>query len=138
MMATPRTEPQPASRARRLDPSLLGVFSSGALMTAAAGVVWGLRTAMSVGCGALIAAANLYVLSKIVARLMGGASDGARGEVAAAFAVLAVAKMVFLFGGVWLLLSRGLVDPIGLIVGYGALPIGIAIRAAVSDKTGDT
>ena len=37
--------------------------------------------------------------------------------------------------GMWLLMTRHLVAPIELFVGYASLPIGIAIGAVVSDKT---
>jgi hypothetical protein len=49
--------------------------------------------------------------------------------------VLAVLKVVGLFGGVWLLLGSHLVEPMGLVVGWGALPLGVALGAFVSDKT---
>jgi hypothetical protein len=48
--------------------------------------------------------------------------------------IFAVVKMLVLFGGMWLLMTNGLVAPIPLVVGYGALPIGIAIGSLVSDK----
>ncbi len=49
---------------------------------------------------------------------------GRRGGVA--WGVFAVLKIFILFGGVWILLTRGLVDPMPLVVGYGVLPLGIA------------
>jgi hypothetical protein len=51
-------------------------------------------------------------------------SAGRRGGLA--WGLLAVVKIVVLFGGMWLLLTRGWVDPIALLVGYGALPLGIS------------
>jgi len=33
---------------------------------------------------------------------------------------------VVLFGGIYVLLTKGLVDPMPLVVGYGVLPLGIA------------
>ena len=44
----------------------------------------------------------------------------------AAWGVFAVFKILILFGGIWMLLSKGLVAPIPLVVGYGVLPLGIA------------
>jgi uncharacterized membrane protein len=35
---------------------------------------------------------------------------------------------------VWLLMRYGLVSPVPLLVGFGALPIGIAIGSVVSDR----
>ena len=41
-------------------------------------------------------------------------------------------KILILFGGLWLLLSRELVDLMPLVVGYGVLPLGIAASAVWS------
>jgi hypothetical protein len=49
---------------------------------------------------------------------------GRRGGVA--WGLFAVFKIFILFGGIWILLTRDLVDPIPLVVGYGVLPLGIA------------
>jgi hypothetical protein len=126
--ATPQIEPQLGKRDARLVTAMVGVASLGALMAVTAEVTWGTRMALSVGTGAAIAASNLYVLSRIVgAMVKGGAGAGAWG-------VIAFVKMLGLFGGIWLLMTKGLVDPMGLLVGYGSLPIGIAIGSLVSDK----
>lgn len=52
------------------------------------------------------------------------AAEGKRGG--AAWGAFGFAKIIFLFGGIYLLLTRGMVDPIPLVVGYGVLPLGIA------------
>lgn len=52
------------------------------------------------------------------------AAEGKRGG--AAWGAFGLAKIVFLFGGIYVLLTRGLVDPMPLVVGYGVLPLGIA------------
>jgi hypothetical protein len=52
------------------------------------------------------------------------AAEGKRGG--AAWGAFGLAKIVFLFGGIYLLLTRGMVDPMPLVVGYGVLPVGIA------------
>jgi hypothetical protein len=48
---------------------------------------------------------------------------GRRGGVA--WGIFAMLKIALLFGGVYVLLTRELVDPIPLAVGYGVLPLGI-------------
>ena len=53
--------------------------------------------------------------------------EGGSGRVL--WAVLAVVKMLLLFGGIWLLLTTGKVAPIGLVVGYGVLPLGMVAAA---------
>jgi hypothetical protein len=57
------------------------------------------------------------------------AGSGRRGGVA--WSVFALLKIALLFGGVWILLTKRLVDPIPLVVGYGVLPLGIAASALV-------
>jgi hypothetical protein len=52
------------------------------------------------------------------------AREGKRGG--AAWGAFALVKIVVLFGGIYLLLTKGMVDPIPLVVGYGVLPLGIA------------
>jgi hypothetical protein len=126
--ASPPIEPEIGKRDARLVTAMVVVGSLGTLMAVTAAFTWGARMAFSVGAGAAIATSNLYVLSRIVlAMVRGGAGAGA-------WSVIALTKMLFLFGGIWLLMTRGLVDAMGLVVGYGALPIGIAIGSIVSDK----
>jgi hypothetical protein len=126
--ASPNLEPELGKPDPRFVTAMVAVGSLGVLMAATAAYTWGARMAFSVGTGSLIATSNLYVLSRIVgAMVKGGAGAGAWG-------VVALVKMVVLFGGIWILMTHGLVDPMGLVVGYGALPIGIAIGSLVSDK----
>jgi hypothetical protein len=56
--------------------------------------------------------------------------EGKRGG--AAWGLFAVLKILVLFGGIFLLLTKGLVDPIALVVGYGVLPLGIAASSLVN------
>jgi hypothetical protein len=115
--------------------TFMTVGASGALLTVAAALASGGVAAFSVAMGALTALSNLFVLSRIVGALAVPYAD-ARTHAAFAWGVIALGKIMLLFGGLWLLMTRHLVDPIPLVVGYGSLPIGIAIGAVVSDKTG--
>lgn len=129
-----------------------GIF--GAIFTVAALVMFGPKTALSVAIGAGIAVANLLTMRAIVRALVVASDDpepakgteeeekeGAEGEKkpererdhrgagrrgGAAWGVFAVLKIFLLFGGIWILLTKGLVAPIPLVVGYGVLPLGIA------------
>jgi len=56
--------------------------------------------------------------------------EGKRGGTA--WGLFAVLKIIVLFGGIYLLLTKGLVDPIALVVGYGVLPLGIAASSLVN------
>jgi hypothetical protein len=102
---------------------------------------FGVRAAFSVLLGAGVAVANLLALRGIIRALLrapegDGGSDGEskdhRGEGkrgGAAWGVFAVLKLVVLFGGIWILLTSGIVDPMPLVVGYGVLPLGIALSS---------
>ncbi|MGO8998410.1 MAG: ATP synthase subunit I [Polyangiaceae bacterium] len=122
---------------RGLDPrtrtAILGVAAIGAFFAIGATAGWGARSGVSVFVGALIAVANLYGLARIVGALLGARAEGDAG--AGLWGILAVLKVVGLFGGVWLLFASHLVDPMGLVVGWGALPIGVALGSLFSDKT---
>lgn len=138
---TPLAATEPALAPRRMDArlraALITVVVSASLFTGVAAFAWSLRAAASVAVGGAIATANLYVLARIVASLMPG-EDGREASVSGgtrAWGVLALFKMIALFGGVWMLMSHRLVDPMPMLVGFGALPIGIAIGSIVSDRT---
>lgn len=92
---------------------LVAVSAAGAALTCGAFVVASAHAAISTGIGAAIAAVNLWVLARVIA---GTASSGWR--------TVGLLKMLGLFGGIGLLLTCRLVDPIPLVVGLGALPIG--------------
>ncbi len=121
----------------KLTAALYAVAATGALMAVAAWLVWEGRAAFSVAVGCAIALSNLYVLSRIVGRMLGGSPSegGTGGGGAAAWGVFAAVKMIVLFGVIWLLMAKKVVMPLGLLVGYMSLPIGIAIGTVVSDKT---
>ena len=115
----------------------------GAILTLGALGLYGPRAAASVFLGAAIAVANLLTMRAIIRALLvvpeepdAAESDasrptskehkdaGRRGGVA--WGIFAVLKILILFGGIWILLTRQLVDPMALAVGYGVLPLGIA------------
>ena len=93
------------------------------------------RAAGSVAVGAAIAVGNLIAMRAIIRALLPSADAEPRepsaqpSGAAAAWAIFAVLKMAILFGGVWILLTRGMVDPMPLVVGYGVLPLGITASA---------
>jgi hypothetical protein len=112
------------------------------------------RTAASVAVGAVIAVANLLTMRAIIRALLvepdedededrekdarddASAKDeadhrGAGRRGGAAWGIFALLKIFLLFGGIWILLTKKLVDPIPLVVGYGVLPLGIAASALV-------
>lgn len=120
------------------------------------------RVGLSVAAGAVIAVANLASLTAIIRAMLQPAVDDALAEEAAkeaaakegaeaeaepppevdhaaegkrggaAWGLFALLKMGLLFGGIWVLLTRHLVDPIPLIVGYGVLPVAIAVSGVLT------
>ena len=126
-------ERTPGALDPRMRTALVSVAAFGARFAIGAGCGWGGRAALSVAAGVLIAVLNLYGLARILGALVGGRAG--EEEDAGLWGVLAVVKVCALFGGVWLLMSSHLVDPLPLVVGWGALPVGIAIASLVSDKT---
>jgi hypothetical protein len=119
----------------------------GLLLSIGALALYGTKAGLSVGVGAIIAVANLVTMSAIIRALLkppdepegekdestqpaepqprvDHRAEGKRGGTA--WGIFAVLKILILFGGIWILLTRGWVDPIPLVVGYGVLPIGIA------------
>ena len=77
------------------------------------------HAAFSVLCGAAMASLNLFLLSRAVQNLMAGHNQG--------WALAAVFKFAALLVVVYLLLQSGLVLPIGLAAGFGALPLGVFV-----------
>jgi hypothetical protein len=115
----------------------------GAILGLGALGLYGPRAAVSVFLGAAIAVANLLTMRAIIRSLLvvpdepdepdeskdprEHKSAGRRGGIA--WGVFAVLKILILFGGIWILLTRQLVDPMALAVGYGVLPLGIALAS---------
>jgi hypothetical protein len=128
----------------------MAVALCGATLALGARVVLGPRAALSTAVGAGIAAGNLWALARIVTALLPVASresgrTNARPDAraqresgrtnASLWALLALLKMFGLFSVVWLLMRYRLVSPLSMLVGFGALPMGIAIGSLVSDRS---
>ncbi len=86
--------------------AVIAVFASGG------------RAALGVAIGAFVAVANLALISLLVRRLLSGENRLPWGAVS-------LVKLVALFGGLYLLLKSGWVELLPLLIGYGALPLGI-------------
>ncbi len=106
------------------------------LVLALASTSWaGLSFGGSVAVGALVASVNLYVLSRSVHKLVDGASPS--------WAVVAGLKFIVLLGVTYVLIDSGIIKPLALAVGFGALPLGILLagllgatpQTAVAAKT---
>ena len=101
------------------------------------------RFTASVLIGACVALLNLWVLAKIVKSMMpeeeeskASASEtpdegNAEGDKAggSGWGLLAVIKILALFGGAFGLWKSGIALPLPTLLGYGALPIGIVLSS---------
>jgi hypothetical protein len=110
---------------REMRGPLVAVCVAGVVLTGGALVLGGLQTGISTGIGAAIAGLNLWVLARVVG-----------GTESAGWRTVGLLKMLGLFGGVWLLLTYHVVDPIPLVVGLGALPIGLTTGSMLSAGRG--
>jgi hypothetical protein len=120
------------------DPALLGDASMRAMVIAvfACGVAFALfalpffggRAALGVAIGGALATANLAVFARL-----GDAFIARRGNTVP-WTVVALLKLVFLFGGVWMILTSDIVSGLALAAGYGALPVGITLGSLFGPK----
>lgn len=125
-----RTE-EPERKTKR-DPTLRSairtVAITGLVLTVLGGVGFDLRTAIGVGLGALLATVNLILFVRL-----GEAFLAQQGK-SAPWAALGGIKLLGLFAAVWLILRRGDVSALALVVGYGALPIGVTLGTLFRPK----
>jgi hypothetical protein len=136
----PRAEAPPARYDARMRVSLVTVALSGGVLAFCALAFLGAPAAFSVAIGAGLATGNLWALARIVAELLPDERSGrqdARGGGArntGPWAVVALLKMFALLATAWLLMRHGVASPAPMLVGFGSLPIGIAIGSLVSDR----
>jgi hypothetical protein len=119
----------------RMRTALVAVAITGAVETVCAAAFVDLGAAFSVALGAGLAVGNLWALARIVVALLPADAHGARTQSRVGWAILAAVKMVGLLGVSWLLMRHGVVGPLGMLIGFLALPIGIAIGSLVSDRS---
>ena len=97
----------------------VSVAVSGAVLLVGAGVSFGARTSAAVALGVVIALSNLWVVERLVRLTL----ENAGGR----WAVIALVKATVLFGLVALLVKTGAVDVLPLVVGFGAMPLGVVV-----------
>jgi hypothetical protein len=114
MIPTTKTDPQAALRVALWSVVLVG--ASGALL---AGVLAGLRSMLSLSAGALLAFLHLWLISLVVRGRAGQLNQNVP------WGLVGVLKFILLFGLVYALVKSQRVEILPLIIGYGALPLGI-------------
>lgn len=95
-----------------------------ALFAGCGWIFFGSATGLSIAAGGTVAALNLLVLSRTVQNLVAGQRSS--------WALIAVLKFIVLLAVTYGLIASGLVLPLGLAVGFGALPLGILIAGMLS------
>ncbi len=111
---------------RSLSRLLVATVTAGGALAAGALALHGLRSSVGVAAGALLATANLWVLSRVVGALLG------RGGRPTFWTLVGTGKVVALFGVVYLLVIARLADILPLVLGFGALPLGILLASLVA------
>jgi hypothetical protein len=106
-----------------LSAAYVSVAASGAVLLVGAGVWLGARTMAAVGLGVVLAVSNLWTIERLVRVYL----DSERGR----WALIAIAKAALLFGLVALLVKSGAVDVLPLVIGFGALPLGITVGTVI-------
>jgi ATP synthase I chain len=121
--------------------TLRAVAACGAALALGSLVLLGPSAALSAAIGAALAAGNLWALARIVVAFVPSpapsqapARDGSRPRGAGAWTLVALVKMLALFSVVWLLMRYRAVSPLSMLLGFAALPLGIAIGSIVSDR----
>lgn len=99
--------------------AVIAVAVCGAALAVLAFALFNARIGLGVALGGALATANLYVFARV-----GDAFLVKKGNTTP-WAMIAVVKLVFLFGGVWIILKNDYVPGLALAAGYGALPVGI-------------
>jgi len=119
--------PQPAAELAttqagiELGRPLFAVAAIGIALALGGLVIGGSRAALSVGVGAALATANLWVFTRF------GTAFFARRGINAPWGLLAILKLIVLFGAVAQVLRSEFASPVAFLVGYLALPIGIVV-----------
>lgn len=90
--------------------------------------VEGVKFGLGVLAGGVIAVVNLIVLARVVEAFLTKQGN------TAPWAIIAVLKLFFLLGGVWLILKSGVVSGVALVIGYMSLPTGAVIASLFGPK----
>jgi hypothetical protein len=106
-------------RDRTLTAAYVGVAVSGGLLLAASGALLGARPMAAVALGVVLAISNLWTLERFVSVYL--ASERGR------WAGIALLKSLVLFSLVAVLVKSGAVDVAPLVLGFGALPLGVVV-----------
>lgn len=108
--------------------ALLSVLTAGLAIAVGTAAFLGWRFGLGALLGGALATANLAVFARLGDVFLGG-----KGK-ATPWGIIAMLKLVFLFGGVWLILKSEVVSGLSLAAGYAALPLGITLGSLFGPK----
>jgi len=95
-----------------------------AVVTTVVGLAWGKSGALAGGVGALLACTNLWVIRRLAGRAVRQAARGDKAQVSWLIAALG-AKMLVLFGLVWLCIRVCNLALVPFTIGISVLPISL-------------
>src|SRR5687768_8606601 len=105
------------------------VAITGIVLSLGAAVLADFRAAIGVFLGGMLATANLMLFIRL-----GEAFLEQKSSSRTPWAALGFLKLLGLFACVYLILKSGNVSALALVVGYGALPVGITISGLLRPK----
>jgi hypothetical protein len=130
-MSARRETTEPGVGDASMRAAIVTVFAFALLFAVLAFAFMGIRAGVGVLVGGAVATANLLVFARV-----GQAFIDRKGN-AALWGVVAVLKLLLLFGGVWLILKAGVVSGLSLAAGYAALPFGVTFASFFGPKPPD-
>jgi hypothetical protein len=111
--------------------AIISVLGCGLCFAVAGFAFFGARAGLGVLIGAVLATLNLWVFARVAQAFVsrkGGTTP---------WAVVALLKLILLFGGVWLILKSGVVSGVSLAAGYAALPFGVTFASLFGPRLSD-
>jgi len=114
------TEARPSDPRLGLNPTLVATAALGLALALGGGWLYDWRTAVSIAIGTAVAAANLVALGRLVHSYL--SSSGSRTP----WGIVALVKTSVLFAIVVGLVVFRIVEVLPFMVGFGAMPMGIA------------
>jgi hypothetical protein len=108
--------------------AIYSVFGCALCFTVVGFAFFDWRTGLGVLIGGLIATINLVVFARI------GQAFVSRQGNTVPWGVVALLKLVLLFGGVWIIMKSNLVSGMSLAAGYAALPFGVTFASLFGPK----
>jgi len=107
------------------------VAGSAVVLTIVAALTAGPEQAIGAGLGGMLATANLLLFVRLGKAFL---AQGGRGS---PWVALAIIKLVGLFAAMFILLRHTDLSALSLLVGYGALPIGIVLAGVLGPRPPD-